>query len=162
VDWALSFWVDLATALCPERRKKFANPRIATSSYLRESATAEKISGSLFAVDRRLGAFFKRLQVPNHAFASVVSELEILGQFESIGRTGIFAEAAKHAAAEIISEFDKFFAAGLLIALAGDNNEIFWTRQGAKVAGYAECFVAIGIDIKSRRSAISLGDLGPF
>ena len=96
VDWALSFWVDWRPLFVknagpeyrsriqvqnagPECRKKFANPCIATSSYLRESATAEKISGSLFAVDRRLGAFFKCLQVPNHAFASVVSELEILG-----------------------------------------------------------------------------------
>jgi hypothetical protein len=77
----------------PECRKKFAKPCIATSSssYLRELATAGKISGSLFAVDRRLGTFFKRLHVPNHALASVVSELKILGQFECIGRTGIFA-----------------------------------------------------------------------
>ena len=83
VDWALSFWVDVATALLPECRKKFArkfaNPCIAISSYWKESAAADKTSGSLFAVDRRLGAFFKRLQVPNHAFASVVSKLEILG-----------------------------------------------------------------------------------
>lgn len=79
VDWALSFWVDLATAFLPKRRKKFANPRISTSSYWRDSPAADELSGSSFAVDGRLGAFFKRLQVPNHAFASVVSELEILG-----------------------------------------------------------------------------------
>ena len=97
VDWAVSFWVIWRPLFIrnagPECRKKFANPCIATSSlsYLRESATAEKISGSLFAVDRRLRAFFKRLHVPNHAFASKVGELKILGQFECIGRTGIFA-----------------------------------------------------------------------
>ena len=98
VDWAVSFWVIWRPLFIrnagPEcREKKFANPCIATSSssYLRELATAEKISGSLFAVDRRLRAFFKRLHVPNHAFASKVSELKILGQFECIGRTGIFA-----------------------------------------------------------------------
>jgi len=97
VDWAVSFWVIWRPLFIRnaglEGRKKFANPCIATSSssYLRELATAEKISGSLFAVDRRLRAFFKRLHVPNHAFASKVSELKILGQFECIGRTGIFA-----------------------------------------------------------------------
>ena len=67
---------------------------------------------------RRLGTLFQHLAVPDGALTRVAGQLKILGQLERIGRTGILAETAKHAAAEVVGKIGELLAAGLLVALA--------------------------------------------
>src|SRR5437879_1970820 len=71
----------------------------------------------LLPILRRLRPSFQRFAVPDGAFAGVVGQLEILGQFQRVGRTGVLAQPAKHAAAQIVSKVGKFFAAGFLIVI---------------------------------------------
>src|SRR5258707_11079048 len=99
--------------------------------------------GVLLSVHGRLRTFFERLEVPNHAFASVVRELEILGKFERIGRASIFAQAAKHAAAQVVSKLRELFAAGFFIALAGNDDQVFRTSHRAQITGNAEGLVGV-------------------
>jgi hypothetical protein len=61
--------------------------------------------GLLLSVHGGLRTLLERLEVPDHAFASVVRELEILGEFKGVGRASIFAEAAEHATAQVVGEF---------------------------------------------------------
>src|SRR5690242_3004748 len=102
------------------------------------SAVSGKASSTcygLFPILRGLRALLQHLSVPNGAFAGVVGELEVLSELQSIGGTGVLAEAAKHAAAQIVGEVGKLFAAGLFVALARDHNQILGTGQRAQVAG---------------------------
>ena len=57
------------------------------------------VSGSLFSIHRWPRALFQRLSIPDHAFAGIAGEFEILGQFERIRGTGILAQSAEHAPA---------------------------------------------------------------
>src|SRR5207244_6238046 len=59
----------------------------------------ERLEVQLLAVLRRLGAFFECLAVPDPALAGITREFKILGELEGIDGTGIFAQAAEHAAA---------------------------------------------------------------
>ena len=113
----------------------------------------------LFFVLRGLRALFQRFAVPDPALAAVAGQFEILGEFEGVDGAGIFAEAAEHAAAEIVGEVGELLAAGVLVARAGDDDEIFRAGHGAQVAGDAHGLVGIGIDVEARRSAITLGNL---
>src|SRR6267378_2073089 len=79
----------------------------------------------LLSVHGGLRTLLERLQVPDHAFARVVRELEILGEFKGIGRASIFTQTAEHASAQIVGEFYELFAPGFFIALAGNNNQVF-------------------------------------
>src|SRR5207244_11883365 len=90
----------------------------------------------LLPILSRLRTLLQHLAVPDGAFAGVAGELEVLSELKGIGRTGVLAEAAKHAAAQVVGEVGKFFAAGLLIALAGDHDQILRTPQRAQVAGH--------------------------
>ena len=85
----------------------------------------------LFAVQGGLRTALQRLEVPDHAFAIVAGELEILSEFEGIGGAGIFTEAAEHAAAQVVGKLDQLFAPGLFIALAGDDDQVLGTCDGA-------------------------------
>lgn len=85
----------------------------------------------LLAVNGGLGTLLESLEVPNHSFARVAGEFEVLRQFEGIGGASIFAKAAEHTAAEIVSKLNQLFAARLLIAFAGNDDEIFRAGQGA-------------------------------
>jgi len=53
----------------------------------------------LLFIQRGLRTFFERLAVPDPAFAGVAGEFEILGKFEGVDGTGVFAKPAEHAAA---------------------------------------------------------------
>ena len=108
------------------------------------------------------GPFSSVCAVPDHAFAAVVRKFEILGQLERVDRTSVFAQAAEHAAAQVVGKVREFFAAGLFIALAGDHDQVFGTSQCAQVAGNAERLVGVRIHVQPRRAAITFGDLRPL
>ena len=116
----------------------------------------------LLLILRRLRTFFQRLAVPDPAFAGVAGEFEILREFERVDGTGIFAEAAEHAAAQVVGEVGEFLAAGLLVARAGDHDQIFRAGQRAQVAGDAHGLVGVRIDVEPGRAAIALGHLRPL
>jgi hypothetical protein len=113
----------------------------------------------LFFILRGLRTLFQGFAIPYPAFAGIAGEFEILREFERVDGTGVFTEAAEHAAAQIVGEVGKFFAARVLVAGAGDDDEIFGTCDSAEVAGDTHRLVGIGIDIKAGGSAIALGDL---
>jgi len=113
----------------------------------------------LFAVLRGLGTFFERLAIPDPTFASVAGQLEILREFESVDRTGIFTEAAEHAAAQIVGEVGEFLTASLLVARARDHDQIFRASQCAQVAGNAHGFVGVRVDVEAGRATVALRHL---
>ena len=55
-------------------------------------------------IQHRRGAFFQAMPVPDRALARIRSHLEILRELEAIGRAGILAKPAEHAARSIIRE----------------------------------------------------------
>jgi len=116
----------------------------------------------LFFVQRGLRTFFQCLAIPDPAFARIASEFEILSEFERVHRAGIFTEAAEHAAAQVVGEIRQLLAAGLLVAGAGDYDQILRAGQRAQIAGDAHGLVGIGVDVKPRRAAIALGHLRPL
>src|ERR1700674_1018041 len=118
--------------------------------------------GRLLSVDGGLRTLLQRLEVPDHAFPRVVRELEILGEFKGVGRTSIFAQAAEHATAQVVGEFQKLFAAGFFIAFAGNNDQVFRAGHSAQVAGNAESLVGIRVDVQPRRASVPLGYLRPL
>src|ERR1700722_2291950 len=113
----------------------------------------------LLFILRGLRTLFQRFAVPDPALAGVAGEFEILGEFEGVDGAGVFAEAAEHAAAKIVGEVGELLAAGVLVAGAGDDDEIFRAGHGAQVAGNAHGLVGIGVDVEARGAAITLGDL---
>src|SRR2546430_471529 len=58
----------------------------------------------LLTIQRRLGAFFQCLAIPDPALARIAGEFEILRKFECVYRTGILAQSAEHAAAQVVGE----------------------------------------------------------
>src|SRR6266478_5075542 len=118
--------------------------------------------GRLLSVDGGLRTLLERLEVPDHAFACVVREFEILGEFKGVGRASIFAQAAEHATAQVVGEFQELFAAGFFIALAGNNDQVFRAGHGAQVARNTESLVGIWVDIQPRRAPVPLGYLRPL
>src|SRR6266446_4328867 len=68
-----------------------------------KAVRGEKLSG-LLAVLRRLLTLFESLAVPDPAFPRVAGELEILRQLQGVDGTSVFAEAAEHAAAQVVGE----------------------------------------------------------
>src|SRR3981189_2306948 len=134
---AMSVWTYFRKAL--ERRLR----RGRTQNWLLRSRTppgnqphlGERL---LLSVHGGLRTLLQRLQVPDHAFARVVRELEILCEFKRVGRTSIFAQAAEHTTAQVVGEFQELFAPGFFVALAGYNNQIFRAGHRAQVAGNAQ------------------------
>ena len=116
----------------------------------------------LLLIRGRLWTLFERLAIPDHALASVIREFKILGEFESIGWARIFAEAAKHATAKIVGKVHKLFAACLFIALAGYNDQILGADQRAQIAGNAQTFVGVGVDVQPGRASVAFVYLWPF
>src|SRR2546426_2240880 len=99
----------------------------------------------LFPILRRLRALLQHLAVPDSAFAGVVGQLEVLGQLQRVRGTGVLAQSAEHAAAQVVSKIGEFLAAGLLVAFARDYDQVLWADQGTQVAGDAHGLVGIGI-----------------
>src|SRR6185437_16575344 len=100
--------------------------------------------------------------LPDGALASVVREFEILSELESIGWTGVLAEATKHAPTQVVGEGGEFFTPCLLIAFACDNDQVFRTGQSTQVARNAECLVGIWINVQTGCPAVALGNLRPL
>ena len=82
----------------------------------RGSESAALRGGLLLSVYGRLRPLLERLAIPDHAFAGVVREFKILGEFQRIGRASIFAQAAEHAATKVVGEGRELFAASFFIA----------------------------------------------
>src|SRR5580658_10121338 len=95
------------------------------------------------------GPGLQPVAVPDGAFASVLGHLEILRQLETIGWTRIFAEATEHAARSIVDEGSEDLPARGLVAMPADYDEILRAGQGAKIAGDAERFAGLGIDVET-------------
>src|SRR5208337_2091328 len=74
-------------------------------------------------------------------------------------RAGILAEAAEHAAAQVVGEVGQFLAARVGVALATYHNQVLGTGQRTQVARNAQRFVGIGIVVEAGRAAEPLGDL---
>jgi hypothetical protein len=124
---------------------------------------AEPVSGkNLPLILRGLRALFQGFAVPDPAFAGIAGEFEILREFEGVNGASVFAEAAEHAAAQVVGEVGEFLAAGVLVAGAGNHNQILRTRQRAQVAGNAHGLVRVGVNVQARRSAVALGHLRPL
>ncbi len=113
-------------------------------------------------VMRRSRTDFEAMAVPDRAFAAVGGQLEILGEFEAVGRASVFAESAEHAAGEVVGEGGQDFATRDIIALPADDDEIFRAGQGAEIARYAKRFAGFGVDIEARGAAISLSHHRPL
>jgi hypothetical protein len=107
---------------------------------------------------RRRGSYFEAVTVPDRALAAVCCELEILGQLEAIGRAGILAKAAEHAAGGVVGKRSENFAPRSIVAQPADNDQVLRARQRAKIARDAERFAGFRIDIQTRRAAIPLRD----
>src|SRR5262249_27497968 len=103
----------------------------------------------------RSRSLLQHLAIPDSAFACIARQLEVLGQLKSIHRTGILTEATEHAAREVVSERRQVLATGLLVPLAGHHNQVLRAGQRAKIAGNAECFIGVGIDIEPWRTPIA-------
>src|SRR5260370_23727647 len=127
-----------------------------------DAGTQPHFGEGLLSAHGRLRTLFQRLEGPDHAFAGVVRELEILGKFERIGRASIFAQTAEHATAQVVGEFYELFAAGFFIALAGNNDQVFRAGHRAQVGGNRESLVGIGVDVQPRRASVALGYLRPL
>src|SRR6266853_252538 len=151
----------------PTHRLSFAKSRRTLACELRAGGCAARNQphlgeGRLLSVHGGLRTLLERLEVPDHAFARVVRELEILGEFKGVGRASIFAQAAEHATAQVVGEFQELFAAGFFIALAGNNNQVFRAGHRTQVAGNAESLVRIRVNVQPRRAPVPLGYLRPL
>src|SRR5229473_1080909 len=87
---------------------------------------------------RRSRSLLKHLSVPDSTFACIARQLEVLGQFKGIHRTGILTEPTEHAAREVVGELRQVLATGLLVPHAGYHNQVLRTGQRAEIAGDAE------------------------
>jgi hypothetical protein len=113
----------------------------------------------LLAVNRGLRPLFERLEVPDHPFAAIVGEFKVLGEFQRVRWAGVFAQAAEHAAAQIVGKLRELFATRLLIAFTGNNDEVFGTSHRAQITGNAERLVGIRIDVQPRRAPVTFSNL---
>src|SRR5581483_2759815 len=103
---------------------------------------------------------FSSVSVPDGAFACVVGEFEILGQFQRVRRARVLAKTAEHAAAQIVGEGGKFLAPGLLVTFAGNYNQVLRTCESAQVACDAHGLVRIRIDVQPWRATVPFRHLG--
>src|SRR5260370_27691996 len=78
----------------------------------------------LLPVGRGLRTLVQRLAIPDPAFASIAGQFEILRKFERVDGTGVLAEAAEHAAAQVVGEVGEFLAAGGVLAGPGEHAKI--------------------------------------
>ena len=104
----------------------------------------------------RLVAFFQCCLVEDHAFAVVKCDLEVLRQLQRIGRTSFGAQAAEHAAAQVVAPRNRLFALGCRVALALHYDQLLRAGQRAQVANDAHRFAALRIDLQAWQSAVAL------
>src|SRR6516164_8667339 len=125
IKWARRF------ALLPALRLAAYNPALC---YWISSDLHEFLS----SVASRRWTFFQSVPVPDRAFAAVVRHFKILRQLQRIGRAGIFAQAAEHAPRRIIGKRGQHLSPRCVVALPSHHDQVFRTRQRAKVASNAE------------------------
>src|SRR5712691_6277748 len=101
----------------------------------------------LLPVWRGLRTLFQRLAIPDPAFASIAGKFEILRTFERVDGTGVFAETAEHAAAQVVGEVGELLAAGVFVARARDHDQILRAGQRTQVARNAHGLVGTWIDV---------------
>ncbi len=111
---------------------------------------------------RRLRTFFEGFAVPDPSLAGIAGELEILRELKRVNWAGVFAQSAEHAAAQVIGKIGEFFSSRLLVARAGNHDQILRACQRTEIAGNAHGFVGIGVDVQARRTPVSFGNLRPF
>src|SRR5215467_13197398 len=109
---------------------------------------------------RRSRSLLEYLPIPDSAFTRIARQLEILRQFKRVDRTGIFTEPTEHAAREVVGKRRQFLPPSLLVPQAAYHNQVFRTRQRAKIAGDAESFVCVRVEIEPRRAPIALSYSG--
>jgi hypothetical protein len=107
-----------------------------------------------------LGSLLQGLPVPDQTFATVLSHLKVLREFQSIRGAGIFTEPAKHAPAEVVGKFRQFLASCHGIAFAAYNDEVLWAHDSTEVTGDAQGLVCVGVYVEARCAAETLGNLG--
>src|ERR1035438_6630281 len=176
--WSANDWASAAlTASETERRaassrsRNAALPSVATRStiwFLRcpvhwfQFRAPRSCLRPVWALLGRLGTFFEHLAIPDGAFAGVAGQFEVLRQLERVHRASVFAQPAEHAAGCVVDEGRQLFALGLLVALAGDHDEVLRAGQRAQVAGNAQRLAVVRVDVEPRRAAIALADFGPL
>jgi hypothetical protein len=118
--------------------------------------------GQLPRVPGGRGAFFQAVPVPDRTFARVGSHLEVLRELQAVGRASVFAKPAEHAARSVVGKVGQHFAAGRVIAMPADHDQIFWAGQRAQVARDTKCFASLRIHVQARRPAVPLRDHRPL
>ena len=98
------------------------------------------------------------MPVPDRALAGVGCHLEVLREFEAVGRASVLAEPAEHAARSVVGEIGQHFAARRVITMPTDNYQIFRAGQRAQVARDAKRLARFRIHVQARRAAVSLRD----
>jgi len=94
------------------------------------------------------------MPIPDRAFARVGGHLKILGQFQAIGRAGIFAQTAEHATGSVVGKRGQHFAPSGIVAVPPDDDQIFRAGQSAEIAGDTKSFAGFRVHIQARRAAI--------
>src|ERR1035441_9927640 len=100
----------------------------------------------------------QRRLIQHHALTAVERHLVILAQLQGVGGASLGAQAAEHAAAQVVSPRDDFFALGRGIALALHHDELLGTGQRAQVANDAQRLAGIRIRVQARLPAETLED----
>ena len=101
----------------------------------------------------------ERVYVDWRAYVRPRGDDNVAARTLDISRTGVLTKSAKHAAAKVVGEGGELLATGGGIAFTADHNQVLRTGEGAKVAGNAQGFIGIGIDVEPRRSPIPFRNL---
>lgn len=102
------------------------------------------------------------MPIPDRTLARIGRHLKILRQFEAIGRAGILAKSAEHAARSVVGKISQNFPAGGVIAMPADHDQIFRAGQRAQVARNAQRLARLRIHVQSRRAAVPLRNHRPL
>jgi hypothetical protein len=143
-------------------------PYTGFSNYVRHDVDAPSVvspelgSTHLLRVLRWSRSLLKHLSIPDSPFPCVARQLEVLRQFKGVHGTGILTEATEHAAREVVGKRRQVFAASLLVSHACYHDQIFRAGQRAQIAGDAESFISVRIDVESWRAPIAFCYSGPL
>lgn len=98
------------------------------------------------------------MPIPDRALARIRGHLEVLRELEAVGRAGVLAEPAEHAARSVVCEVGQHFSAGRVIAMPADDDQIFRAGQRAQVTRNAQRLARFRIHVQARRASVSLRD----
>src|SRR5215472_5817946 len=110
----------------------------------------------------RSRSFLEHLSIPDSAFACIGRQLEVLCQFKSIHWTRILTEPTEHAARKVVGKRRQVLAVGLLVPNTRHDNQVFRAGQRAKIAGDAESFIIVGINIEPWCAPITFSYFRPL